>query len=75
MEYLHINQDTLKTREKCIKALEEALKTGKSCVIGEKQVYCYLSSSTNDISDNTNRNAATRKVYLDVCRKNDVPAR
>ncbi|PPQ78163.1 hypothetical protein CVT25_015496 [Psilocybe cyanescens] len=32
--YLHINQDTLKTREKCVKALQEAIKAGKSCVIG-----------------------------------------
>jgi bifunctional polynucleotide phosphatase/kinase len=33
--YIHINQDTLKTREKCIKALEETLKAGKSCVVGQ----------------------------------------
>ncbi|KAI0340139.1 PNK3P-domain-containing protein [Trametopsis cervina] len=32
-EYIHINQDTLRTREKCIKAAEETLKEGKSCVI------------------------------------------
>ncbi|KAF9567654.1 PNK3P-domain-containing protein [Agrocybe pediades] len=31
--YVHINQDTLKTREKCVKAVEEALKAGKSCVV------------------------------------------
>lgn len=32
--YIHINQDTLKSRDKCIKAAEEASKSGKSCVIG-----------------------------------------
>ncbi|PPQ63178.1 hypothetical protein CVT24_005723 [Panaeolus cyanescens] len=31
--YVHINQDQLKTREKCVKALQEKLKEGKSCVI------------------------------------------
>ncbi|KAF8197422.1 polynucleotide kinase 3 phosphatase-domain-containing protein [Pholiota molesta] len=57
-QYLHINQDTLKTREKCVKALQEAMKAGQSCVI-----------------DNTNRNAATRKLYLDICKANNIPAR
>ncbi|KAF9452796.1 PNK3P-domain-containing protein [Macrolepiota fuliginosa MF-IS2] len=32
-DYTHINQDTLKTRDKCIKAAREALKRGESCVI------------------------------------------
>ncbi|KAF8964079.1 polynucleotide kinase 3 phosphatase-domain-containing protein [Flammula alnicola] len=57
-EYLHINQDTLKTRDKCVKALQEALKAGQSCVI-----------------DNTNRNAATRKLYLDLCKATNITAR
>ena len=33
-EYVHVNQDTLKRREKCLAALEDSLKAGKSCVIG-----------------------------------------
>lgn len=33
--YTHINQDILKTRDKCVKALQEALKAGQSCVIGK----------------------------------------
>lgn len=33
--YLHINQDILKRREKCIQAVEDALKAGQSCVVGE----------------------------------------
>jgi bifunctional polynucleotide phosphatase/kinase len=31
--YVHINQDTLKTKAKCIKATEEALKNGKSVIV------------------------------------------
>jgi len=31
--YKHVNQDTLKTRDKCIKAVEQALGTGESCVV------------------------------------------
>lgn len=31
--YVHINQDTLKTKDKCIKAAREALNNGKSVVI------------------------------------------
>jgi len=31
--YVRINQDTLKTKEKCMKVLENSLKEGKSCVI------------------------------------------
>lgn len=32
--YIHINQDTLRTRDKCVKAAEEAITQGHSCVIG-----------------------------------------
>ncbi|KAF8803640.1 PNK3P-domain-containing protein [Phlegmacium glaucopus] len=56
--YLHINQDTLKSRDKCVKAVKNALESGQSCVI-----------------DNTNRDAATRKAYLDLCRAHNVPSR
>lgn len=31
--YFHINQDSLKTRDKCVKAAREILRQGKSCVI------------------------------------------
>ncbi|KAJ2920926.1 hypothetical protein H1R20_g16166, partial [Candolleomyces eurysporus] len=56
--YTHINQDTLKTRPKCIAAVQEAAKNGQSCVI-----------------DNTNRNAATRKFYIDIAKKHKLPIR
>ncbi|KIL00645.1 hypothetical protein PAXRUDRAFT_29641 [Paxillus rubicundulus Ve08.2h10] len=56
--YIHINQDTLRTRAKCVKAAEEALRTRKSCVI-----------------DNTNRDIATRKLYVNLAKKVGVTAR
>lgn len=36
--YEHISQDVLGTRPKCVKAAEEALAGGKSCVIGMHSV-------------------------------------
>jgi bifunctional polynucleotide phosphatase/kinase len=33
--YIHVNQDTLGTRDKCLKAVEETIKAGQSCVVGE----------------------------------------
>ncbi|KAF7302590.1 Bromo domain-containing protein [Mycena chlorophos] len=56
--YEHINQDTLGTREKCVKAVEKALKAGHSRVV-----------------DNTNRDASTRRFYLDIAKKHRVPVR
>jgi len=38
--------------------VEEALKSGQSCVI-----------------DNTNRNIATRKYYVDICKRLSIPIR
>lgn len=32
--YIHVNQDTLRTRDKCVQGVEEALKERKSCVVG-----------------------------------------
>ncbi|KAI0086680.1 PNK3P-domain-containing protein [Irpex rosettiformis] len=56
--YVHVNQDALRTKEKCVKAVEEALEDGKSCVV-----------------DNTNRDKATRKLYIQLARKFNVPVR
>jgi len=56
--YVHVNQDILKRREKCIAIVEESLKAGKSCVV-----------------DNTNRDRATRKFYIDVAQRLKVPIR
>ncbi|RDX45439.1 PNK3P-domain-containing protein [Lentinus brumalis] len=56
--YTHVNQDMLKTRDKCIKAAAEALQAGQSVVV-----------------DNTNRDVQTRKFYIDLAKKQDVPIR
>lgn len=56
--YVHVNQDTLGSRPKCIRAAEEALEAGKSCVI-----------------DNTNRDVQTRKHYLNIAKRLQVPTR
>ena len=32
--YQHVNQDTLKTRSKCIKTVEKFIAEGSSCVVG-----------------------------------------
>jgi bifunctional polynucleotide phosphatase/kinase len=56
--FVHVNQDTLGSRPKCIAAVKEALGEGKSVVV-----------------DNTNRDAATRKFYLDVAKVMGVEAR
>lgn len=57
--YLHVNQDTLKTRDKCVKAVEDALTVDKKCVV----------------VDNTNPNAFTRRFYIDLAKKLGVPVR
>ncbi|KAK7689194.1 hypothetical protein QCA50_007885 [Cerrena zonata] len=31
--YIHVNQDTLKSRDKCIKRVEQVMKEGRSCVV------------------------------------------
>ncbi|KAJ6520430.1 polynucleotide kinase 3 phosphatase-domain-containing protein [Mycena sanguinolenta] len=56
--YLHINQDTLKSRDKCVKAVQNALAAGSKCVV-----------------DNTNRDAYTRRFYIDLAKKQGVPVR
>lgn len=75
--YVHVNQDTLRTREKCIKAVEEAVKEGKSCVVGGPfgVVHKRWSEKTDGSTDNTNRDAATRQHYVDLAKKLGVPIR
>ncbi|KAL7283120.1 hypothetical protein ACG7TL_002546 [Trametes sanguinea] len=52
--YVHVNQDTLKTRDKCVKVTEQALKEGKSVVVdntnrgkGTRQHYLSLAKKYN----------------------------
>src|SRR6266852_137640 len=51
--YVHVNQDTLGSRPKCVRAAEEALGAGKSCVIGPPSIFSLIRVSST-------------LVYLDV---------
>ncbi|KAI9478544.1 MAG: polynucleotide kinase 3 phosphatase-domain-containing protein [Benjaminiella poitrasii] len=57
--YVYINQDTLKTKSKCIEACKEALE----------------GSSSSIVIDNTNLERATRAVYIQLAKKANVPVR
>ncbi|KAI8997759.1 polynucleotide kinase 3 phosphatase-domain-containing protein [Pilobolus umbonatus] len=53
-EYVYVNQDTLKTREKCVAACKEALKKGKSVVVDNtnpetstRQLYLSIARTLN----------------------------
>lgn len=76
--YVQVNQDTLGSRAKCVRAAEEALGAGKSCVIGppprfSRVVFTHLLTWSH--IDNTNRDVQTRKYYLDIAKRLQVPAR
>ncbi|CAD5226130.1 unnamed protein product [Bursaphelenchus xylophilus] len=53
-----VNQDTLGTKEKCLKKCKELIEEGEKVVV-----------------DNTNRDKATRKNYIDLARRLSVPIR
>ncbi|KAJ7361227.1 hypothetical protein DFH08DRAFT_368741 [Mycena albidolilacea] len=44
--YLHISQDTLQTRDKCVKAVQKALTGGEKCVVGASKLL-YLLADTD----------------------------
>lgn len=49
--YVHVNQDTLRTRDKCLRVVADTIASSQSCVV-----------------DNTNRDRATRRHYIDLAR-------
>lgn len=57
-DHAHVNQDTLGTRDKCLKAAKGHLLEKRAVVI-----------------DNTNRDAKTRKVWVDLAKEFGVPVR
>jgi bifunctional polynucleotide phosphatase/kinase len=57
-KYHHVNQDILKTRERCLQVAEEYLQSRRSVVV-----------------DNTNRNRATRAIWVALAARMDVPIR
>jgi len=46
--YEHINQDTLKTKARCLNAVEAALKAGQSVVVGVFFPYSTISRFTRE---------------------------
>src|ERR1700721_4297863 len=60
-EYKRVNQDTLKTRDRCISEATRLLKEGVPLVIGTPSVVVIE-------IDNTNADKATRKIWLDLAR-------
>ena len=46
--YIHINQDTLKTKQKCLNVLKSCLKDGSSCVIGNNKLTHILNNNNNN---------------------------
>lgn len=76
-DYVHVNQDTLKSRDKCIKRVEQILKEGRSCVVGQLFSYSPGPSLTilNMHQDNTNRDQVTRKYYVDLSQRHKVSVR
>ncbi|KAG0099710.1 hypothetical protein BGZ93_006371 [Podila epicladia] len=66
--YEWVNQDTLKTRDKCLKAVEDNLKQSKPVVVGMKQ---RRQLDTN----NTNPDVATRAPYIALAKQYNVPVR
>ena len=74
--YKHVNQDTLGNRTKCLKAVEEFLRKGTSCVVGELSTeLTWFNALTRVCSDNTNRDIKTRKYYIDLARSLGVKVR
>ena len=78
--YVHVNQDNLKSRDKCVRRVEQVLREKKSCVVGKPPPLEYLVAQLPTAlfisrSDNTNRDQATRKHYIDLARQFRVPIR
>lgn len=75
--YTHINQDTLKSRDKCVKAVGTALADGQSCVVGElhRTIETDPADDPESPIDNTNRDKATRKFYVDMAQKHGARIR
>jgi bifunctional polynucleotide phosphatase/kinase len=75
--YEHVNQDKLKSRPNCLKAVKTAIEAGKSCVVGEAYSLKPNEGTTSNVrfSDNTNRDRATRKEYTSLAAKLGAPVR
>merc|ERR1712129_400017 len=63
-EYVRANQDTLKTRDKCVKAVTEALKSGKSAIVDNQNKDKATRKAYLDVAKAAG--VASRAVLLDV---------
>ena len=73
--YERINQDILKSRDKCVKVAQDHLEEGDSIVIGQS---CCLRNDFQKLTlspDNTNADPDTRAVWIELARKNKTPVR
>lgn len=73
--YVHINQDTLKSKVNCVIKAEKALKAGKSVVIGMSVMSSSFALPAEKGKDDTNRDMNTRSDYIDLARALKVEAR
>lgn len=53
--YVHVNQDTLKTRDKCVKAADQALADGQSVVVGVPSHHRLPTTVADDVHDGQGR--------------------
>lgn len=78
-DYVHVNQDTLRSRDKCLAVVRETITFGKTgCVVGKSILASAISSDYKGypaVSDNTNRDAATRSLYVAMAKQLGVPIR
>ena len=71
MGYVRINQDTLKTRDRCVAEATTFLTDNKHIVIGSSSspVAPPHTFGTDAFGDNTNPTKATRKIWVDLAKK------
>jgi bifunctional polynucleotide phosphatase/kinase len=70
-DYVRVNNDTLKTKEKCMKVAREALQSGKSCVIDNTNPGMKILISSLTINIDTD----TRSRYTKIAKEFKVPIR
>lgn len=78
--YERVNQDILKSRDKCVKVASEHLKRKQSVAIG--RVLClnpiriiFVSYTTLNPLDNTNADVDTRAIWVALAKSYSVPIR